>query len=77
MTDQFLCILCHYEPVRAPQMVCTGCRLEHMERMEREIHESRKHWVRSEVEVPLTCLSRKMKLVIDHIVEKLKGDTHG
>ena len=77
MTDQFLCILCHYEPMLASKMVCVGCRLEHMERMKREIHDSRKHWTWSDAAMPLTRLSREMKLVIDHIVEKLKGDIHG
>ena len=77
MTDQFLCILCHYEPVLAPKKVCVGCRLEHMKRMEREIHESRKHWAWIEAEMPCLRLSREMKLVINHIVEKLKGDIHG
>ena len=77
MSEQPLCLRCHVIPVRAPKMLCYGFMAEHLEKQQREIRDSQKHWASSDVGIPIPFLSTFMKAEIDKIVKRLKGDKNG
>ena len=74
MSEQPLCLRCHLIPVRAPKMLCDGCMAEHLEKQQRDIRDSQKHWAAHDAGTPLPFLSPLMKREIDKIIERLKGD---
>ena len=77
MSEQPLCIRCHLIHVLAPKLLCYGCMAEHLEKQQREVNESRKHWAYSDAGTPSPFLSPLMKAEIDKIVERLKGEQNG